>query len=93
MAFGITYEVVNGAADQLRAQNRALSEVVEHMRATASARFAQWNALSVTTYTDAQTKWNNSAGVMSGDLEANVQRLMTIVANYQDADRRASGGL
>ena len=90
MAFGITYEVVLGAADQLRAQNTRLNEIVDRMQSTAKARFAEWNALSVETYVTTEGTWEQQAGVMSADLEASVKRLLAKVANYQDADRRAS---
>lgn len=90
MAFGITYDVVLGAADQLRAQNARLTEIVDRMQSTAKARFADWNALSVDTYVTTENTWEQQAGVMQADLESSVKRLLEKVANYQDADRRAS---
>lgn len=88
--FGITYEVVLAAADQLRAQNTRLTEVVDQMQATARARFAEWNAMSVDTYVTTEATWERQAGVMSADLESSISRLLNKVSNYQNADARAS---
>lgn len=89
-AFGITYEVVLGAADQLRAQNTRLNQIVDQMQATARARFADWNALSEGTYVTTSQTWERQAEVMQADLDMSIQRLLQKVDNYQDADRRAS---
>ena len=92
MAFGITYEVVMSAGEQLQAQNVALNAVVEGMEETAARHFAEWNALSVETYASTHRSWNQSATVMQNDLDINIRRLAEIVANYQDGDRRAAAG-
>lgn len=89
-SFGITYEVVYAAAQQLRAQTTALTEVVEQMQSTARNQFAEWNALSVDTYVTTQRTWEQQAGTMSADLEASISRLLAKVSNYQEADQQAA---